>query len=112
MSHTSPGPGAPTYTAFVPFPCPGCGAPVDRRPGGWALRCASCGALLRARPADTSGPHPAYEVEVAGRPETRRRIELPWDEAARRRLRAWLFWSATLTLGLVALLYALARFWR
>jgi hypothetical protein len=51
-------------------------------------------------------------LEVTGRPETQRRIELPWDEAARRRLRAWLFWSSALTVGLIALLYALARWWR
>ena len=35
--------------------------------------------------------------------------ELPWDAAQSRRLRAWLFWSSAITLGLVALLYALAR---
>jgi len=49
-------------------------------------------------------------VEVAGRPETRRRVELPWDEAERRRLRAWLVWSSAITVSLVLALYALARF--
>ena len=94
------------------FDCPGCGAPVLRRPSGWALRCAACGALLRSRPADTSGPNPAYDVEVAGRPETRRRVEVPWDEGERRRLRAWLFWSSAVTVSLVIVLYVLARYLR
>jgi hypothetical protein len=48
-------------------------------------------------------------VEVAGRPETRRRVELPWDEAQRRRLSRWLAVSAVVTLALVAVLFALAR---
>jgi hypothetical protein len=48
-------------------------------------------------------------VEVAGRPQTRRRIEIPWDERQSRRLAAWLFWSSLITLGLVIVLYALAR---
>ena len=56
------------------------------------------------------GPNPVYEVEVAGRPETRRRVELPWDEGERRRLRAWLLWSSAVTVSLVLALYALARF--
>jgi len=51
-------------------------------------------------------------VEVAGRPETRRRVEVPWDERERSRLRTWLFWSSALTLSLVLALYALARFLR
>lgn len=93
----------------MPFPCPGCGAPIARHPERWALRCAACGALLRARPAEGGGFHPAYEVEVAGRPETRRRVEVPWDEAQGRRLAAWLFWSTLITVGLVLVLYALAR---
>ena len=91
------------------FACPGCGAPVGRRPAGWALRCPACGALLRSRPLETSGPEPAYEVEVAGRPETRRRVEVPWDDGERRRLRGWLFWSSAITLSLVLVLYILAR---
>jgi hypothetical protein len=33
----------------------------------------------------------------------------PWDAAQGRRLRAWLLWSSAITLGLVALLYGLAR---
>jgi hypothetical protein len=94
----------------MPFPCPACAAPVPRHPPRWALRCKACGAILRARPVDGDGPHPAYQVEVAGRPETRRRVEVPWDEAQGRRLAAWLFWSSLITLGLVLVLYALARF--
>ena len=93
----------------MPFPCPGCDAPIDARPDRFVLRCPSCGALLRSRPLDTSGPLPAYEVYVTGRNETRRRVELPWDEAQRRRLWSWLLWSSLVTLGLVPVLYALAR---
>jgi hypothetical protein len=52
-----------------------------------------------------------YEVEIVGRPETRQRVEVPWSEADRRRLATWLVWSTTLTLGLVLVLYALARWW-
>jgi hypothetical protein len=48
-------------------------------------------------------------VEVTGRPETRRRIVVPWTADESRRLRAWLAWSTVLTLGLVVVLYALAR---
>jgi hypothetical protein len=51
-------------------------------------------------------------VEVAGHPETRRRVEVPWDERERSRLRAWLIWSSAITLSLVLALYALARFLR
>ncbi len=72
------------------------------------LRCPWCGALLRSRPVDTSGAAPVFEVEAVGR-GIRRRVELPWDEAERRRLRAWLLWSSVLTLGLVLVLYLLAR---
>jgi hypothetical protein len=48
-------------------------------------------------------------VEVAGRPETRRRVELPWDETQRRRLSRWLALSTVITVALVLVLYALAR---
>jgi len=52
-----------------------------------------------------------YEVEVLGRPETARRVE--WrEEPSPVRLRAWLTWSTVATLGLVVVLYALARLWR
>jgi hypothetical protein len=93
----------------VAFACPGCGAEVARSPEAWLLRCRACGALLRSRALEPSGDALAYEVEVAGRPETRRRVELPWDAAQGRRLRAWLLWSSAITLGMVALLYGLAR---
>jgi len=93
----------------VSFACPGCGALVPRRPSAWALRCPTCRALLRSRALDTSGESPAYEVEVAGRPETRRRVEAPWDDRERRRLAKWLLWSSLVTLGLVPLLYLAAR---
>ena len=96
----------------MPFPCPGCDAPIDARPERFALRCPACGALLRSRAAETSGPAPAYEVEVSGRPETRRRVEVPWNEAQQRRLSGWLLWASALTVGLVLVLYALARLLR
>ncbi len=91
------------------FACPGCDAPIEGRPERPARRCPSCGALLRSRPLETSGPLPLYELEVVGRPESRRRVEVPWDEGQRRRLSAWLLWSSLLTLLLVLVLYALAR---
>ena len=58
---------------------------------------------------DASGPGRQYDVEVTGRPETRRRVSVEWTEDESRRLRAWLAWSTVLTLGLVGVLYALAR---
>jgi hypothetical protein len=82
---------------------------VAATPERFARRCPSCGALLRSRPAETSGPAPAFEVEVAGRRETRRRVELPWDDAQRRRLSRWLAVSAAVTVALVVVLFALAR---
>jgi hypothetical protein len=82
---------------------------VASTPERFALRCPACGALLRSRPAETSGQAPAFDVEVTGRPETRRRVELPWDEAQRRRLARWLAASAVVTLALVVVLYVLAR---
>lgn len=101
----------PVYSG-VAFPCPGCAAPIDARPDRFALRCPSCGALLRSRPAESSGPAPAFDVEVAGRPGTRLRVELPWDEAQRRRLSVWLVAAAAVTVALVLVLYVLARLLR
>jgi hypothetical protein len=95
----------------VSFDCPGCGARIDGRPDRFVLRCSSCG-LLRSRPAESAGAAPAFDVEVAGRPATRRRVELPWDEAQKRRLSAWLGASLALTVAMVGLLYALARLLR
>jgi hypothetical protein len=91
------------------FACPGCGANVERSLELPLVRCGACRSLLRSRTLEASGDAPLYEVEVAGRPETRRRVEAPWDAAQSRRLQAWLFWSSAITLGLVVLLYALAR---
>jgi hypothetical protein len=65
--------------------------------------------VLRTRALATSGPDRAYEVEVAGPPAPRRRVDVPWTPEDARRLRAWLVWSTVLTLGLVVVLYALAR---
>jgi hypothetical protein len=93
----------------VAFPCPGCDAPIDASPDRWGLRCPSCRRVLRTRALDTSGPGRRYEVEVTGEPATRRQVEIAWTADEARRLRAWLAWSTVLTLGLVVVLYALAR---
>ena len=94
----------------MPFPCPGCGADVPRSPEAWALRCPSCRRVIRARVLEApGGDRRAYEVEVAGHPETRRRLDLPWTPEDARRLRRWLVWSTLLTLSLVAVLLAMAR---
>jgi hypothetical protein len=83
---------------------------VPRSPEAWALRCPSCRRVIRARPVDEAAAGTlAYEVEIAGRPETRRRIEVPWTEEESARLRRWLVWSTVLTLGLVGVLFAIAR---
>jgi hypothetical protein len=67
--------------------------------------------VLRSRAADGEDG-PRFDVEVLGRPETRRRVEVQWDEAQRRRLGSWLLWSSALTLGLVLVLYLVARWYR
>lgn len=92
------------------FPCPGCAADV---PGSPRLirRCPACGALVRGRARDDAGADRlTYDVEVAGRPETRRTVEVAWDPSDQTRLRSWLIWSTAVTLGLIAVLFALARF--
>ncbi|HUL79605.1 MAG TPA: hypothetical protein VL691_20240 [Vicinamibacteria bacterium] len=76
-------------------------------PDRFARRCPSCGALLRSRAAESNGAQPAFDVEVAGRPSTRRRIEVPWDQAQRRRLSRWLVASTAVTLALVLVLLGL-----
>jgi hypothetical protein len=58
---------------------------------------------------ETSGPVPLFEVQVMGRPETARRVEIPWDEAERRRLSTWLLVASVVTVALVLVLFALAR---
>ena len=94
----------------MPFPCPGCSAPIDRSPEAWVLRCPSCRRVIRARALDAvSGDVRVYEVEITGRPETRRRIEVPWTDQEAARLRRWLAWSTVLTLALVVVLFAAAR---
>jgi hypothetical protein len=97
------------YTAPVSFACPGCGAPIEGRPDRLLQQCGSCGARLSSRPVETSGPEPIFEVRVAGRPETGRRIRVPWDETARRRLAVWLFAASAVTVALVLVLFVLAR---
>jgi hypothetical protein len=90
------------------FGCPACGAPIDGSPAAWLRRCPGCKAWLRSRAAETGTDVIAYDVEAAGRPSTRRRVEAPWTAADQRRLRSWLAWSTVLTLGLVIVLLALA----
>jgi hypothetical protein len=65
--------------------------------------------VLRTRAVDASGSERVYDVEVAGEPGTRQRVLIPWTTDESRRLRVWLAWSTVLTLGLVVVLYALAR---
>lgn len=94
------------------FPCPGCGAPIDEAPDRLFLRCPACSARLRGRATDTGGLHPTFEVEVVGRPETRRPVLLPWDASQRRRLSRWLVVSTAATVALVVVLFLLARLLR
>jgi hypothetical protein len=94
----------------VAFPCPGCDAVVPHSPEAWAIRCPSCKGVIRARPLDAfTGDTRAYEVQMTGRPETRRRIEIPWTDQEAGQLRRWLLWSTVLTLALVGVLFAAAR---
>lgn len=58
---------------------------------------------------ETEGESPAFEVQVVGRPETARRVEVAWTPAERRRLATWLVWSSFVTVALVLVLYVLAR---
>jgi hypothetical protein len=57
----------------------------------------------------TNGAAPAFEVQVVGRPERRRRVEIPWDETQQRRLARWLVVASIVTAGLVLVLFVLAR---
>jgi hypothetical protein len=85
---------------------------VTRSPESWAIRCPTCGGVIRARALDAfSEGTRAYEVQITGRPETRRRIDLPWTDQESVRLRQWLLWSTVLTLALVVVLFAAARWW-
>ena len=97
----------------MPFDCPGCGQAIDRSPATLALRCPHCRRVLRSRAVDTGGEtERTYDVEVSGEPQTRRRVTVPWTPDEARRLRRWLAWSTGLTLGLVVVLYAAARWAR
>ena len=70
------------------------------------LRCPACRAVLRSRAVDTSGPVPVFDVEVAGQPDTRRRVELDWSPAQRQRLSTWLLVASA---PFAMLLYAQPR---
>jgi hypothetical protein len=96
----------------VSFPCPGCLAAIDASLFAWLPRCPACGGRVRARPVEAAAGTRTYEVEIVGRPETRRTVEVPWTAADHRRLTRWLFWSSLITLGLVGVLFLLALFAR
>jgi predicted RNA-binding Zn-ribbon protein involved in translation (DUF1610 family) len=91
------------------FPCPGCGSAVERSLETWATRCPACGEVIRSRVVDGGDGARLYEVEITGKPETRKRISVAWSPEEGRRLRTWLAWSTALTLGLVVVLYVVAR---
>jgi hypothetical protein len=92
----------------MPFPCPGCQAPIDARLPSWLLRCERCGERLRSRRVEGDGRERTYEVRLLGRPETASRVTVPWTPDDDRRLKSWLAWSTALTLGLAVLLLLLA----
>ena len=93
----------------MPFACPACRSSVDADLDRPLLRCSACGARLRSRAVETGDQTRVYDVAVVGRPEIRARVEAPWSSGERRRLAAWLWWSTIVTLGLVGVLYVLAR---
>jgi hypothetical protein len=95
----------------VTFPCPACDADVAGSPRAIG-RCPACRAVLRARLRDGEGALRTFDVDAVGRPGTRRTVQVPWSERDERSLRAWLSWSTAITLGLVLLLLALARWLR
>lgn len=72
------------------------------------LRCRSCSRWLRRRV--TTAETLAFDVEVLGDPATRRRVEVAWEDASSlRRMRRLLLLASAVTLGLLPLLYLLAR---
>ena len=93
------------------FACPACDADVPGSPR-LVSRCPACRAVLRARLRDGEGGVRTFDVDAVGRPGTRRTVEVPWSERDERSLRAWLCWSTAITLGLVVVLLALARWLR
>jgi hypothetical protein len=95
----------------VTFPCPACGADVPGPPRALG-RCSACRAVLRARLRDGEGALRTFDVDAVGRPGARRAVPAPWSERDERSLRAWLSWSTAITLGLVLVLLALARWLR
>jgi hypothetical protein len=93
----------------VTFPCPGCQADLPGSPR-FVSRCAACGARVRGRAREDAGDRRVFDVEVAGRPDTRRTVHVPWTPSDQTRLRTWLVWSTAVTLGLIGVLFVLARF--
>ena len=92
----------------MPFACPGCLATIEVSPDAWLTRCPACGGRIRTRPVEAGTGTRTYEVELLGRPETRRTVEVPWTAADHRRLTRWLVWSSLITLGLAGVLFLLA----
>jgi hypothetical protein len=96
-------------SSAMPFPCPACRCSVNADLDSPVVRCSGCGARLRSRVVETGDDTRAYDLAVVGQPEVRARVEAPWSAGERRRLAAWLWWSTIATLGLIGVLYALAR---
>lgn len=93
------------------FPCPACDADVPGRPRAIG-RCPGCGVVLRARLRESEDGRRLFDIDAVGRPGARRTVEGRWSERDERSLRAWLAWSTAITLGLVLVLLALARWLR
>jgi hypothetical protein len=68
--------------------------------------------VLRARLRDGEGDLRTFDVDAVGRPGARRTVLVPWSARDDRSLRTWLAWSTAITLGLVLVLLALARWLR
>ncbi len=84
---------------------------VEASPESWFFRCRSCGKLIRSRASSSSETARVYEIEIVGRPQTRRRIELPWTQTQQARLERRLLGFSLVTVSLVILLFLIARWW-
>ena len=93
------------------FPCPGCESSVEANPESWFIRCESCGKLIRSRAHSSTETARGYEIEIVGQPKTRRRIEVPWTRTQQAHLERRLIVFSLATVGLVVLLYLVARWW-
>ena len=91
--------------------CPGCGTALETDPERWFFRCSSCRKLIRCRAASSSENTRVYEIEIVGRPQTRRRVEMPWTGSQQAQLERRLVGFSLATVSLVILLYLAARWW-